>query len=26
LALQDLSRAYGEHEPEYTIADVKEPK
>jgi hypothetical protein len=26
LALQDLSRAYGEHEPEYTIADLKEPK
>jgi hypothetical protein len=26
LAVQSLARAYGDQEPEYTIADIKEPK
>lgn len=26
LAAQSLARAYGDEEPEYTVADIKEPK
>ena len=26
LAVRSLARAYGDQEPEYTIADIKEPK